>query len=637
MAADPSGAESPAGATARHRLAGRDFEALATGGGDVQTVSQLLVAERSWRLLTLRALLDALLARPAVTGPLPPVGQAWELLARAQRSAQSEVDRLLLHPHVGTWAGYTLRRLRGSADHEAPLWVDVGYLHAIAATASIRAGLDFTIAIPVRDGFAALPALGAARLPTGSSWGCALVRASAGVVTISANGRTVGFPPGGGAADGWLPIPTIRTAAGSGLSVQLDYVDPYRNLRSPTSPEPLTAAQLRRWQVLLTQAWQLLTQVRPELAPPLALGLQSVVPQPPAERFRTMSASAGDAFGCTLVSEPADGTELAVTLVHEFQHIKLGGLLHLAALYDGEPVEPLYAPWRDDPRPLAGVLQGVYAFVGITEFWRALRRITGGTTERLAEFEFARWRSPVVATLQRLARLPQLTDLGRQLVDGLLGTAADWDAEQVPAEVLTAAQLAVADHRTRWRLHHLRPDPALVGSLATAWLAGGDPPAGRYPEPAVVRDPAGSRLDTRAVLMLWRLTDPGGFAQLRRDPATVGERVAGATPTDLAYVAGERAAARPGYLAEITAGPQRVSAWAGLALLGAAGDLADASVPVHTTGDARRATALLRQRPELVFAVYQRIRVASDAPPDPMELAGWLAGSAAGLSTAEPA
>jgi HEXXH motif-containing protein len=636
MAADPSGAEPPAGATARHRLAGRDFEALATGGGDVQTVSQLLVAERSWRLLTLRALLDALLARPAVTGPLPPVGQAWELLARAQRSAQSEVDRLLLHPHVGTWAGYTLRRLRGSAHHEAPLWVDVGYLHAIAATASIRAGLDFTIAIPVRDGFAALPALGAARLPNGSSWGCALVRAAAGVVTVSANGQTVGLPSSGAAADGWLPIPTIRTAAGSGMSVQLDCVDPYRNLRSPASPEPLTAAQLRRWQVLLTQAWQLLTQVRPELAPPLALGLQSVVPQPAAERFRTMSASAGDAFGCTLVSEPADGTELAVTLVHEFQHIKLGGLLHLAPLYDGEPAEPLYAPWRDDPRPLAGVLQGVYAFVGITEFWRALRRIAGGTTRRLAEFEFVRWRSPVVATLRRLARLPQLTAVGRLLVDGLLTTAAGWDAEQVPAEVLTAAQVAVADHRTRWRLHHLRPDPAAVATLAAAWLAGGDSPAGRYAEPAVVPDPAGRRLDTRAVLMLWRLTDPSGFAQLRRDPGRVGERVAGATPTDLAYVAGDRAAARQGYLAEIAAEPQRVSAWAGMALLEAEGGFG-ASVSVSATDGARRAGALLRLRPELVLAVYQRIRVASDAPPDPVGLAGWLAGSAAGLPTAEPA
>ena len=27
-----------------------------------------------------------------------------------------------------------------------------------------------------------------------------------------------------------------------------------------------------------------------------------------------------------------------------------------------------YAPWRDDPRPISGLLQGIYAFVCITEF-----------------------------------------------------------------------------------------------------------------------------------------------------------------------------------------------------------------------------------------------------------------------------
>ena len=28
----------------------------------------------------------------------------------------------------------------------------------------------------------------------------------------------------------------------------------------------------------------------------------------------------------------------------------------------------IYLPWRDDPRPAAGLLQGAYAHVGVTEF-----------------------------------------------------------------------------------------------------------------------------------------------------------------------------------------------------------------------------------------------------------------------------
>ncbi|MBG0564890.1 aKG-HExxH-type peptide beta-hydroxylase [Actinoplanes aureus] len=33
-----------------------------------------------------------------------------------------------------------------------------------------------------------------------------------------------------------------------------------------------------------------------------------------------------------------------------------------------------YALWRDDPCPLNGLLQGVYAFVGITDFWWVRRK-----------------------------------------------------------------------------------------------------------------------------------------------------------------------------------------------------------------------------------------------------------------------
>lgn len=49
------------------------------------------------------------------------------------------------------------------------------------------------------------------------------------------------------------------------------------------------------------------------------------------------------------------------TLVHEFQHIMLGGVLHVAPVHCAVQRQRSYAPWRDDPRPLGGLLQGVYA------------------------------------------------------------------------------------------------------------------------------------------------------------------------------------------------------------------------------------------------------------------------------------
>ena len=53
-----------------------------------------------------------------------------------------------------------------------------------------------------------------------------------------------------------------------------------------------------------------------------------------------------------------------MTLVHEFQHSKLSAMLDLVPLTDPDDHGRYFAPWRVDPRPLAGLLQGVYAFVG---------------------------------------------------------------------------------------------------------------------------------------------------------------------------------------------------------------------------------------------------------------------------------
>jgi len=596
----------------RHRLSRRHFAALVAGNGNADTTAKLLAVERSWRKVLFRAVLDAARARPEAAGPLPPVEQAWELLVRAERANPSEVESLLLHPHAGTWAGYTLRRLRGSAGSTTPLWVDVGYLHAVAAAAAIRTGLVFTTRVPVRNGFAVLPTLGGARLPTAAPWDHAQVAGGSDRVTVTGAGGTVqiGLPPAAGEGS-WVGLRRVRAeTAGQVLSVGLDDLDPYRNLRTPTPPDPLAPPDVQRWTDLLTRAWRLIVQSCPHRAPSLARGLLSVVPQPAAERFRTMSASAGDAFGSAIMSEPDGATELAVTLVHEFQHIQLGGLLHLVSLHEGEPPDRLYAPWRDDPRPLSGLLQGVYAFAGIVDFWWAVRQDATGPLAQQAHFEFARWRQPVWSTLHRLRDLPQLTEVGRELISGLTATLRPWLAEPVPAELASAADAAVTDHRALWRLHHLRPDPGTVAGLAEAWSAAREAPPGPAPAPVLEPDPSARWLDTRAVLIRWRIQDPAGFAELHRDPVTAAGRVSGATAADLAYAAGDLGRAGQLYRAELAADPERPSAWAGLGLVAAA------TRPGPAAG-------ALRDRPELVRAVHRAVRAAGGTV-DPLELARWL-------------
>jgi uncharacterized protein len=79
------------------------------------------------------------------------------------------------------------------------------------------------------------------------------------------------------------------------------------------------------------------------------------------------------------VALPEDGETLALLLIHEFQHVKPGAMLDLFELCDPVAAGRLfYAPWRDDPRPVEALLQGTYAHVGVTDYWRARRHRAEG-------------------------------------------------------------------------------------------------------------------------------------------------------------------------------------------------------------------------------------------------------------------
>ncbi|MET9126448.1 HEXXH motif domain-containing protein [Streptomyces sp. NPDC004528] len=568
--------------TARpHVLSPQSFDELLGGGGGPATVDLLRGSERSWRLLVVRALLDA--AATAPPGPLPPPAEGWRLLCRARAAsgqARRAVEELLGYPAVGVWASHTLRRLRGTADDDAPLWVDTGHLHAVAAAAAIRAGLEFRTGIPVRHGWAVLPTLGAMRVPGPADWGVTEVSASAGDVRIA--GRRPEGPD-------WHPVTELRAA---GCTLLLDDTDPYGDLRRPGPVEPVAPAA--EWQRLFAPAWDILRRTDAEGARALAGGLVSVVPRPRAERFRPHSASSGDAFGAALASAPDDAEQFASTLVHEFQHNKLSAFMHLFTLYDDRDDRLHYAPWRDDPRPLGGLLQGVYAFFGVTAFWR--RRV-----HLLGQFEFALWRAQTAHALRAVGSADGLNERGRRLVAELTRRVEPWLDEPVDVRARGAAAVAVADHRASWRAHHLRPAAETVRAHAAAWSRGEPlPPA---PDPATVPGSPSRGFDTRAVLLRWLLADPAGFAALRDAPGAV---VTGALPEDVALVEGRTEEALDGFRARVVRGGDP-DAWVGLGLAARA--------------RADRAGEGLLARPELAMALH----TALDGRADPLELGRALA------------
>ena len=554
------------------------------------------------------ALLEAVAKTPEQFGPLPSIEAVWELLARVEDAAPGAFDRLLAHPYTGSWAGYATRLLRSGLDGVGPRWAHLGHVHAIAAAAAIRAGLNFAIGVPSWHGYVALPSLGLARVSTSSAFSVAEVRGGVDDYVVSQGGRQVRVPNRRDVdAPGWFGVRRVRAAVGRArFSVRLDDLDPYRGLYEPVPAQRLADAEFVEWQRLLEDSWRLLVTALPDYAQLLPVGLDSLVPKPNV-LFRNPSASTGEAFGSAVVARPTDAASLAATLVHEFQHIVLGGVLHLTSLYDDDPRERIYVAWRDDPRPFSGAFQGVFAFYGVTALWRALAKTGGEPLARWASFEFAYWRRQTGFTLAALRRDAQLTAAGRRFLDGVAEVFDPWRSEPIAEDVSELAAAAAKDHRAGWRIRHLRPDPDVVAELANAWLACRDRPPLTVSSPDLPPTPVPDGAWSNARVDLVRLGLAGtDQAELSR----IWPTVPGATAADFTYAIGRFADAAHAYRAELTETPDRPASLVGLGLALAA------------VGPNPAAAALL-YCPELVRAVHRRLRSVGQAP-TVERLAAWL-------------
>ncbi|MFE0056679.1 HEXXH motif domain-containing protein [Streptomyces sp. NPDC059003] len=628
MLADASSGD--VGPAHRHRLSAAEFDTLAGGGGDADLLARLWQAERSQRLLLLDLFLDLIGGRPEALGPLPAAEEAWRLLLRAESRDRAVAEDLLLRPETGLWLAAVLRRLRGGTPGAAspaapddtapaldvPLWIDIGQFHALAAAAAVRAGLDFTAAVPARYGTVGLPSVGRAVLPgecgraREHAWECAEVSYGKGELSVRLGGRVVRAAwPGGGPAIGWEPARTATLPLpGADVTVLLDDLGSERIVPPPTGlpPERLPDGEARRWAGLLREAGPLLAAADAQSAGDIAALLRSVEPLPIPEHERLRSATSGDGVGRLASGLPEDALQLAAVLAHEIQHSKLAVLMHLYRLYEPDDGSLFYAPWRDDPRSVRGLLHGVYAFTGVARFWRGWAGRPGADEESAAaaHFEYALWRRQLLRATREVQHHPGLTPLGSRVVRRLRETITGWGPPDLAPPVRAMAEDAADHHAMTWRMHHLAPDPTVVHTLARAW------PRPLTPldvgAPQVSPDPAVPHLDTVAALCRLRLTDPGALNKVAGSPPDVTALVTGASGAELLHVLGDSEAALRLSTTAVLETDADPSSWACLAL----------ALRGH----------VLQEAPELARAVYGHVKDRVGSAPDPVSFTAWLDG-----------
>ena len=411
-------AESAAMSTSdRFTLTDELFAQLASGHGDGVALGSLTESQaginRAFLAETGRAL-----ANQTTEG-----AAAWELVQAVDQSRPEAVAKAFAHPLFRVWASETLLD-PVSARPE----VFVGYALAAAAHAGLAASL------PVPSGVSSVYLPGLCRI--------AVEDGAAAVL-------------GGGEPAAPLAEARYLGEGAHAPRVLLEDLDDARDCFQLSPASRLSEAELEVWRATYETAWALIEERHPDYAAALSVGLRALVPLSPSPDGNAASGTARNAFGALGLALPADPEVLALLIIHEFQHVKLGAVLDLFDLYDEADTRLYYAPWRSDPRPLEGLLQGTYAHVAVVDYWR--RRAladAGGAAETAAEAEaeaqthFARWRDQTWQALEQLEESGSLTELGRRFTEGLRTTLSPWREQAVSEHALSAATRESSAHRS---------------------------------------------------------------------------------------------------------------------------------------------------------------------------------------------
>ena len=442
-AADPAGQPRSA-----HQLSGDQFDALASGYGDTAAIEQLVNGQRSRQ----RALLE-LLREHADADRDSAFNAGWELAAQLGRQHAHALAEVLAHPYARAWAERCLRAAtapgRGGSvptDTRAGLPAEAAHMAAIAAAAAIRAGVPAEIDVAVTGGYLHLPTLG--RLRVGSELSATVTAADGGFEVRANSGKWHVQLAGAELNPDWQHVRELRSGD---FTVLLEDTDPYRDCHEWPAARRLSEREAAAWQDQFAVAWPLIERSFPGYLPGLTTGLSTLMPLVNDVPGREISAAARQAFGAVGAALPSEGSDLAQLMLHEFQHVKLYALFDLFDLCDPADQRLYYAPWREDPRPVEALLQGAYAHLAVTDFWRVRRHELSGPGALAAAERFARWRMLTAEAIDTLAKSGSLTKQGARFVAGMSATIEPWLAEPVPDSAAEAACEWSAKRRAMWQ------------------------------------------------------------------------------------------------------------------------------------------------------------------------------------------
>jgi HEXXH motif-containing protein len=133
-----------------------------------------------------------------------------------------------------------------------------------------------------------------------------------------------------------------------------------------------------------------------------------------------VSASLPNLLGAIYLSWSADYLTVVETLVHEYAHNKLNALfISDEIIKNAQTAAPIYSPWKDQLRPLTGVMHAIFAFENVCQTWQHYLRSEDEFSEetllviRRRSYEL---HMQVMAAIEGLDESAEYTPLGAELM-----------------------------------------------------------------------------------------------------------------------------------------------------------------------------------------------------------------------------
>ena len=340
---------------------------------------------------------------------------AWALLCALDGHAPDAVREVLEHPFARNWAVSCL-----GASPQCATTCDSAARHlaAFAIAAAARAGVSAELRVPLHGGVLYLPTLGGYEIGPSAHEAVVGTSSEGFDVTVGSESHTVPYRhPIGGEGDGddsWKPV---RSIGEDEHPVRLEDLDPYRGCLGFPLAGRQSEQAVGRWHRLLVEAQDRLSAWMPGYAEQSRACVRAIVPLVRDESGPDLSGVSRHAFGALGATLPASAESLAVTLVHESQHMLLDTVMDTHDLCDPDDGRRFTVGWRPDPRPVPGIVQGLFAHVGISEILSA--RLDGEAADeslREKSFRYSGW---CRSAGEMLIREKALTPLGERFVGAL--------------------------------------------------------------------------------------------------------------------------------------------------------------------------------------------------------------------------